>query len=196
VSIKSFHTFAQEVFESTLLSEIGDASSKPYRLKYDWLMLDYRRSTFVVKNEDFDADDPDRSWNEIEMFIDTYERTELLRGEGVTTILEISFGRYDRNEDYNTLDIGLKYLFRIMSTVVTHVSKHVEDYNKANNDRPIEGLGFHSSNKKGGTRSVRAEKQRNKLYIAYIEKNIRKLYPLAKVYKGGGYDVIVIFNPK
>ena len=75
MSIKSFHTFAQEVFESTLLSEIGDASAKPYKLMYEYNNIMSRRATFVVKNEDFDADDPDRSWNEIEMFIDTYERT-------------------------------------------------------------------------------------------------------------------------
>lgn len=188
MSIKSFHTFSQEVFESTLLSEIGDASAKPYRLKYDRLDLDYRVSKFRVENEDFDADDPKRNWEEIDMKIRTS-----VDDDGM---LHISFGKelgiFLGND---TLDIGLKYLLRIMSTILEHVKEHIEDYNFARSDTPLKGLSFTSSHLKGGRGTSRGVEQRKKLYKAYIEKNIRKIYPRAKVIDSGE-KITVIFNPK
>lgn len=185
-----------KAFESTLLSEIGDASAKPYKFSYKSTNITSRRATFVVKNEDFDASDPKKRWGGIEMFVASRVETIMLRGGRETTILEISFGKnvYDPDEKHDTLDIGLKYLFRIMSTVVTHVSNHIDDYNKVVSDRPIEGLRFQSSDRKGGRGTARGVKQRDKLYKAYIEKNIRKIAPLAKVVDTGKGDVFVLFR--
>ena len=183
-----------KAFESTLLSEIGDASAKPYKFSYESTNITSRRATFVVKNEDFDASDPKKRWGGIEMFVASRVETILLRGVRETDILEISFGKnvYDSDEKHNTLDIGLKYLFRIMSTVVKHVSNHIEDYNKAMKE-PLEGLLFQSSDRKGGRGTARGVKQRDKLYKAYIEKNIRKIAPLAKVIDTGK-GILVLFR--
>jgi len=174
-----------KAFESTVLSEIGDASAKPYRLRYQVFRLDYRISKFRIENEDFDTDDPKRNWQEIDMFIETQVE--------FNGILTISFGRDYTFDSMNTLDIGLKYLFRIMSTVIEHVKQHIEDYNSAI-EIPLEGLAFSATAMKKGMKSSRGANQRIKLYKAYIEKNIRKIAPRAKVVYSYEGDVIVDFN--
>jgi len=84
-----------------------------------------------------------------------------------------------------------------MATVVTHVKNHIEDYEKARKRdpkmNPLSGIYFISSyEKRGGARGL-GKTQRDKLYKAYIEKSLRKIYPRAKV-REQGYRVYVDFN--
>lgn len=188
-------------FESALLNEIGDAGARPYQLKIDKNKIDNRRSTFVVKNEDFDVDDPNKMWGGIEMFVAS--RVEPIYINNKTfTLLKVSFGknymgggssREVTSQKFGTLNIGLKYLFRIMSTVLQHLSKHIEDYGQVRGLRPLDGIIFASSDFKGDVGSSRGKKQRDRLYKAYIERNIRKIAPLAKVVEKNN-NIIVLFR--
>jgi len=181
-----------KAFESTLLSEIGDASARPYQLKIKTNKIDSRRSTFVVKNEDFDVDDPNKRWLEIEMFIQTRKTTLRMRGK-TFQVLDVYFGS-NTGEKFGTLNIGLKYLFRIMSTVLQHVSKHIKDYGQGLKLTPLDGIVFESSARKAGESDSRGKKQRDRLYKAYIEKNIRKIAPLAKVVEMDELVIVLFHN--
>jgi len=194
MTMKTFRTF---VDEATLLSEIGDASARPYKLKYKNKHEFQQLATFIVPNEDYDRNDPKKDWDDIEMSVAT--SIIYIEELGITqAYLSVAFRNENYVRSYDTLDIGLKYLFRIMATVVTHVKNHIEAYEKERERDPgmdpLRGLTFDSSSRKGGLRTSFGKNQRNKLYKAYIQKSLKKIYPRATVEEKYGGEVFVHFN--
>jgi hypothetical protein len=195
MTLKTFRTF---VNEATLLNEIGDASARTYKTKYEIKELQTHGATFVVKNEDYDPNDPQKNWDDIKMALDTHITYEGIdRDQPYISVGFAGIRNGWHTPTFDTLDIGLKYLFRIMATVVAHVKNHIEDYEKARERnpkmKPLSGIYFDSSDKKRGGKTGLGKTQRDKLYKAYIEKSLRKIYPRAKVedFKG---KVVVHFN--
>lgn len=185
-----------KAFEFTLLNEIGDASARPYKLKYKIKHEFQQSATFIVPNEDYDPNDPKKDWDDIEMTVNThimYEGSDLDQA-----YFNVTFRTNEYKRRFDTLDIGLKYLFRIMATVVNHVKNHIEYYEdeieRFPGMAPLLGLAFDSSDRKRGRRTSRGKTQRNKLYKAYIQKSLKKMYPRATVEEKYGGEIFVHFN--
>jgi hypothetical protein len=154
--------------------EIGESSAKPYKYR---LSNQDKKDTIYT----FELDDNPEYEGEIKLELDTVVfsvHPHFAKG------LMISFNVYESEPankgnkvTYSATNLGLKTMFRIMSTVGKVLDETINHFHSKPDFVKIRAIGFELSDAKASSLSNRGDKigqdQRRRLYDAFIKKRFK-----------------------
>jgi hypothetical protein len=154
--------------------EIGESSAKPY--KYTLFNRDKEETIYT-----FELDDNPEYEGEIKLELDTINfdvDPYIVKG------IMISFNVYEsellnqgNKVRYSATNLGLKTMFRIMSTVGEVLDETINHFHNKFDFIKIRAIGFELSDAKASSLSNRGDKvgqdQRRRLYDAFIRKRFK-----------------------
>jgi hypothetical protein len=152
--------------------EIGESSAKPY--KYTLFNQDKEEAIYT-----FELDDNPEYEGKINFKLENID----FEVEGFVKGLMISFNVYEsellnqgHKVRYSATNLGLKTMFRIMSTVGKTLDETINHFYKSDSIE-IKAIGFELSDAKASSFSNRGDKvgqdQRKRLYDAFIKKRFK-----------------------
>jgi hypothetical protein len=161
----------RESIENTIY-EIGEGSSKPYRI------INVSENMFNILTFKFILDDHPEHEGIISMAVNS-EYSQLVDEDQIRGV-EIAFNvvsKDQKTDDYMVTNLGLKTMFRIMSTI-GEALEYTGDYFKSKNGKKdIYAIGFTPTGSKASStpnksgRMFLGNEQRKKLYDTFIRRN-------------------------
>ena len=161
----------RESIENTIY-EIGEGSSKPYKI------INVSEDAFNILTFKFILDDHSEYEGIISMAVN-FEYSQLVDEDQVRGV-EISFNVVNKGQEldqFTVTNLGLKTMFRIMSTIGEALEYTGDYFNSKNGKRDIYTIGFTASGSKASRvsntsgRMFLGQEQRKKLYDAFIRRN-------------------------
>jgi hypothetical protein len=161
----------RESIENTIY-EIGEGSSKPYKI------VNVSENLFDILTFKFILDDHPEYEGIVSMAMN-FEYSQLVDEDQVRGV-EISFNVVNKGQEldrFAVTNLGLKTMFRIMSTVGEALEYTGDYFNSKNGKRDIYAIGFTASGSKASRvsntsgRMFLGQEQRKKLYDAFIRRN-------------------------